>query len=650
MTREELLNKIKEADKAYYDDDNPIMTDVEYDKLVIEYTEKYGDKDLDYVGGNVKIGFKKFKHPIPLLSLAKVYDDDENILSKLDSFLEKCNGEVSIQRKIDGLTIASYFIVGEDFTGYEFCTRGKGGLVGEVLPNFIYDSSLRNKMDISVRGEAYITEENFEKIIKLQEKNNEKLFSNPRNAAAGILRNLEKSPYLDYISYTVYEYLMSSLKPSEQLKKLREETSFNVIDSLDKKCKDSKELLQDIRNFYDELINNDNIPFDGVVIKMNVTKTEDTLFGSTKHHPNDALAWKRVADKYEVKVTDVVWELGREKVTPVVNFEPTEMDGTIVRQATLHNLGFFKKLDISKGDIISVCKSGEIIPKVLSVAKRNGGEKLIAPEKCPICGEDLETRVNGDISELSCTNENCSGKLVNNIAFLASKDVLDIPGLSDKTAELLVSKDKVKYIYDIFNLTLEDIKALPGFKDKKAQNLYNAIQNTKEKDTPIRRAIKACCISGIGNNVGELLENKYKTIFNITIHLNKKDLKEIKGIGDKSVEALCSEEFLKRLLILNEILNIKEIREEVKEEPKEKLALSDTKWCITGKFEQLNKTKEEIADIIRDLGGVVESSVKKDTDYLLVNDINTVSTKAMKAKKYGVKLVTFDFIVGASMA
>ena len=646
MNREELLNKIKEADKAYYDDDNPIMTDAEYDRLVLEYAEKYGDKDLDYVPGKIKAEFKKFEHILPLLSLAKVYDDDENILSKLDSFLEKCDGEVSIQRKIDGLTIASYFIENED--KYIFCTRGKGGLVGEVLPNFIYNSNFKNKTNLAVRGEAYITEENFKKIIKLQEKNNKKLFSNPRNAAAGILRNLNKSPYLDYISYTVYEVIGSQFKPSDQLKTLKEQTSFNVITSIDKKFENAKDLLKEIRSVYENLNKDNDIPFDGVVIKMDIANGEN--LGRTGHHPNNAIAWKRIADRYEVKVTDVVWELGREKVTPVVNFEPTEMDGTIVRQATMHNLGFFNNFDLHKGDIISVCKSGEIIPKVLEVVQRNNGKKLEAPVKCPVCGEDLQIDTNDDISELICVNENCKGKLANNIAFLASKEVLDISGLSDKTAELLVSENKVNFIYDIFNLTLEDIKSLPGFKDKKAQNLFDAIQNTKEKEIPIRRIVKACCISGIGNNVGELLENKFKTIINITLNLNSDSLKDIKGIGDKAIESLTSEEFLKRLLLLNEILNIKEIREEVKEEIKENKALSRTKWCITGKFEQLNKTKEEIANIIRDLGGVVENSVKKDTDYLLVNDINTVSTKAMKAKKYGIKLVTFDFIIGASMA
>lgn len=646
MNREELLNKIKEADKAYYDDDNPIMTDAEYDRLVLEYAEKYGDKDLDYVPGKIKAEFKKFEHIVPLLSLAKVYDDDENILSKLDSFLEKCDGEVSIQRKIDGLTIASYFIENED--KYIFCTRGKGGLVGEVLPNFIYNSNFKNKTNLAVRGEAYITEENFKKIIKLQEKNNKKLFSNPRNAAAGILRNLNKSPYLDYISYTVYEVIGSQFKPSDQLKTLKEQTSFNVITSIDKKFENAKDLLKEIRSVYENLNKDNDIPFDGVVIKMDIANGEN--LGRTGHHPNNAIAWKRIADRYEVKVTDVVWELGREKVTPVVNFEPTEMDGTIVRQATMHNLGFFNNFDLHKGDIISVCKSGEIIPKVLEVVQRNNGKKLEAPVKCPVCGEDLQIDTNDDISELRCVNENCKGKLANNIAFLASKEVLDISGLSDKTAELLVSENKVNFIYDIFNLTLEDIKSLPGFKDKKAQNLFDAIQNTKEKEIPIRRIVKACCISGIGNNVGELLENKFKTIINITLNLNSDSLKDIKGIGDKAIESLTSEEFLKRLLLLNEILNIKEIREEVKEEIKENKALSRTKWCITGKFEQLNKTKEEIANIIRDLGGVVENSVKKDTDYLLVNDINTVSTKAMKAKKYGIKLVTFDFIIGASMA
>ena len=621
--------KIQAADKAYYDDDKPIMTDEEYDKLKRSYEEEYGV--LDYVPGNVKEGFEQFTHPVPLLSLNKLFDDDSDINSKISDIAKKF-GTVCLQPKIDGLTVAAYPNADGSYT---FVTRGRGGVTGEVLPAFIPSLSGTNMKagKFSVRGEAFITKPNFKTIQQLQVNKGEEPFSNPRNAAAGILRNKEKSPYLDYLSYVIYDIPGSHGSVKQDLE-LLSHTNFSVINY---KVSNGKDLLLLIRNYWQWLSEQD-MPVDGVVLKTYDMEDSYYVLGQTKHHPNNAIAWKRAADIYETKVTSVIWQVGRDKITPVAQLEPVEIDGTTISRATLHNFGFFKKLKLKRGDIVSLCKSGEVIPKVLSVTQRTGKFPIAAPSICPSCSHTLEVFSHDDIFDIRCTNSECKERIVQNIAFLAGKDVLDIKGLSESTARKIVDKfGTASRELVIFDLTVKDILSLPGFAQKSAENLYKNLLKSLQKPVTIPVLFKTCCVTGIGGSIGSILEKKFKNINSIIAALdNPLTLKRIEGIGDKTATVLTGDIFKAKLSEILELLTVAE-PEEKTEGP-----LKGTVWVITGK---LPISRTQVESLIMENGGDIAGAVSRKVDYLLTADITSNSTKTKKAQEFGVKIVTYDYLL-----
>ena len=666
MTKEELLGRIREADKAYYDDDAPIMTDKEYDGLRRLFTMRYGKKELDYVPGGAKAEFGKYRHPIPLLSLGKIHDDDAEADKKIQRFVDKVGFKnIAIEPKIDGITIAA---VPQNNGKCSFVTRGRNGIEGEILPEFIsrYSSDGMNNSGKTVRGEAYITNSDFSKILKIQEENGEKPFANSRNAVSGILRNIEGSQFVDYLSFLVYEIPGSADTVKKQLLDIRMNTKFPVIPAFGYNnalygFSGVASIKVALQQFYNDWcrgkikvcdITSDEIPIDGLVIKYNEENSYEK-YGVTGHHPNNAIAWKKTADEYETRVRDVTWQVGRDSVTPVAELEPIEIDGTTVSRATLHNLGFFNGLSLSAGDTVVICKSGEIIPKILRVSMHGDGQKLNAPTICPSCGHELTvaSRVRPDgtkVSELLCENSNCSQRVAQNIAFLASKDVLDIRGLSEQTALKIVEAMAPCDETVIFSLTENDLRKLPKFGEVSAKNLYEAITEAKNKPVTIPTLVKAACVTGIGNNVGGILENNFGSIDNI-LKLTRESLSGINGIGPKTIDILVSDRFKTKFKNISDILSVKTASKEL---PKERLAASDTVWVITGKFiiGDRHVTREEIVELIESIGGKVGNSITKDTDYLLVANENTVSTKAQKAKKYGTRIVTFGFLQGMLQA
>lgn len=623
--------KIQAADKAYYDDDKPIMTDEEYDKLKRSYEEEYGT--LDYVPGNVKEGFEQFTHPVPLLSLNKLFDDDSDINSKISDIAKKF-GTICLQPKIDGLTVAAYPNADGSYT---FVTRGRGGITGEILPAFIPSLSGTNMKagNFSVRGEAFITKQNFKIIQQLQVSKGEEPFSNPRNAAAGILRNKEKSPYLDYLSYIVYDIPGSHGSVKQDLELLAQ-TNFSVINY---KVSNGKDLLLLIRNYWQWLSEQD-IPVDGVVLKTYDMEDSYYVLGQTKHHPNNAIAWKRAADIYETKVTSVIWQVGRDKITPVAQLEPVEIDGTTISRATLHNFGFFKKLKLKRGDVVSLCKSGEVIPKVLSVTQRTGKFPIAAPSVCPSCSHKLEVFSHDDIFDIRCTNPECKERIVQNIAFLAGKDVLDIKGLSESTARKIVDKfGTASRELVIFDLTVKDILSLPGFAQKSAENLYGNLLKSLQKPVTIPVLFKTCCVTGIGGSVGSILEKKFKNINSIIAALdNPLTLKRIEGIGDKTATVLTGDTFKAKLNDILELLTVVESKEET-EGP-----LTGTVWVITGK---LPISRTQVESLIMENGGDIAGAISRKVDYLLTANITSDSTKTKKAREFGIKIVTYDYLLNA---
>lgn len=624
-----LRRKIEAADHAYYDQDTLIMSDKEYDDLRRSYEEQYGS--LDYVPGKVKEGFETFKHPTPLLSLDKIYDDDPDITEKIENILVKFGGTVSLQPKIDGLTVAAYKVENE----IVFVTRGRKGIEGEILPAFIPNLShadIIQDKDLVVRGEVYLLKTKFNEIVKIQEAQGESLFANPRNAAAGILRNKDISPYLPYLSYLVYEIPGSDLSTKEQLDILTKQTGFSVIET--KICNDH--LLENVRSMYDDLKDKD-IPIDGIVIKPFSLKNSYTLLGQTMHHPNNAIAWKKAADIYQTTVTNVLWQTGRERITPVAVLKPIDIDGTTVTRATLHNYGFLKKLQLRKGDTVNICKSGEVIPKILSVYQRTSGLLFSKPAFCPSCEYPTEVYTHDDITDVCCVNPYCQERVVQNMDFLTSKEVLDVKGFSKDTARKIVKMygTQEKELV-LFSMTINKILSLPGFAKKSAENLYRSLLDALTKPVTIPVFIKACCVSGIGASVGTILEKEFGTLTKIREALNnRKKLEGIQGIGSKTAAILASPDFIEKFEALEELLTVRE--SDITEGK-----LSGTVWVITGK---LPISRVQAENLIQSNGGIVTNTVSKKTDYLLTTDIVSSSKKMQKAKELGIKIVSYDYLL-----
>lgn len=646
MEKEEMLALIKKADEAYYDKDSPIMEDKEYDSLREEYISKFGSEDLDYVPGNVNKEFKHFKHPYPVVSLAKVKQGENSKIIEKAKKLES----LIIEPKLDGLTIVAYPVDGK----YIFVTRGSG-TEGDVLPNFIskYENVIPTN-DWIIRGEVFITEDNFNKIKEMQVNNGETPFKNSRNAAAGILRGKERSPYIDYLTYVCYDILNSDEKHSEVISNIHNNTVFDsvaviavtaditVMPSCCHAVINNYETLPaNLYDFYTEYLSN-GIPIDGLVIKSNAENSL-TKFGSTGHHPNNAFAYKTAQDTYETTITGVRWDLGRKYLTPVAIFEPVEIDNTVITNASLHNWNIISKLGgIRIGDIVEIEKANEIIPQIVRVKEKSDADIIKPPSYCPCCGGELKEE-NGQIF---CDNDYCSEKLSQNIAYLGSKHVLDIKGMSIETARKIVNKinaDNPGYLLDstcaflVFELGYDFIKELHGFGEKSASNLFNAIKNSI-KEVDLAHAIAACCFNGIGVTVGQILEKEFKNVNGLVagLKLGEERIKKLNGIGPIVAKTICSDNFISTFELVTKYVNIVEPKSSsvtsVINTPEKVLT-----FVFTGKMEY---PRQHYESMIISHGHKVGSSCNSKTDYLIIADTDSTSVKAKKARDLGITLIS----------
>lgn len=645
MTREEQLKAIKSADNAYYNLNNPTMTDQEYDALRTDYIEKYGSDDLNYVPGN-SITSRKFKHPIEVTSLAKV---DEDEVAKLKSEIKRL-GSVVIEPKYDGLTVVAY---PKEDGSYFFVTRGSGN-EGDILKYFNDENLAGSNTKYAIRGEAFMTQENFEKMNADLIKNGEEPKANPRNAAAGILNPARKevSPYLNLISYICYDVIGLDVSESEKLNYITantpfEPTSFCVFNSDD----DLDTIVKYISNRRNEIVENNTYPIDGMVVKSN----EDgslKKFGSTDHHPKNAFAVKSCQSAVYSILKNVSWQLGKTgALTPIAEFDPIHILGSTVSKASLSNPDEIKRLGLKIGDKIGVIKAREIIPKI--VINNGGGNKdIVIPDKCPSCGQSLIK--NGPV--LQCQNELCNEKIAQKIAFMGSKKVLNIDGLSIQTARKIVN-----YFYDnytdllesegqniIFYLKKEDILKLDGFSEKSANNLYKSIQDaTTPNKVSIPRFIKACCVDSIGEDIGKILAREYGSLQSmydaLSPTMHSKDeytfihdkLNGLDGIGKETAKIVLSEDFWTS--INNLWSYIEPADYELPNAESSNSNISGKVFVLTGK---MPKKRNEYETMITSKGGIVAGSVSKNTDYLVIADVNSTSSKAEKARKLGTKLIS----------
>ena len=645
MTREAQLNAIKSADNAYYNLNNPTMTDQEYDALRTDYIEKYGSDDLNYVPGN-SITSRKFKHPIEVTSLAKV---DEDEVAKLKSEIKRL-GSVVIEPKYDGLTVVAY---PKEDGSYFFVTRGSGS-EGDILKWFKNEKLTGSNTKYAIRGEAFMTQENFEKMNADLIKNGEEPKANPRNAAAGILNPARKevSPYLNLISYICYDVIGLDVSESEKLNYITtntpfDPTSFYAFNSDD----DLDTIVKYISNRRNEIVENNTYPIDGMVVKSN----EDgslKKFGSTDHHPKNAFAVKSCQSAVYSILKNVSWQLGKTgALTPIAEFDPIHILGSTVSKASLSNPDEIKRLGLKIGDKIGVIKAREIIPKI--VINNGGGNKdIVIPDKCPSCGKSLIK--NGPV--LQCQNELCNEKIAQKIAFMGSKKVLNIDGLSIQTARKIVNYFYYNYTdllesegqNIIFYLKKEDILKLDGFSEKSANNLYKSIQDvTLPNKVSIPRFIKACCVDSIGEDVGKILAMEYGSLQSmydaLSPTMRSKDeytfiydkLNSLDGIGKETAKVVLSEDFWTS--INNLWSYIEPAYYDLPNTESSDSNISGKIFVLTGK---MPKKRNEYEAMIISKGGIVAGSVSKNTDYLVIADVSSTSSKAVKARKLGTKLIS----------
>lgn len=613
MTREEHLAAIKQADRAYYEKDHPLLSDAAYDELRKSYIDEYGSEDLDYTPGAVAAEFIPFHHPIPVTSLAKIKDGETE---KFHKWREKLS-PIVLEPKYDGLTVVAY---PQKNGSYKFVTRGSG-TDGEVLPNFIskYEGDVFAKGTYAIRGEVMLTKEAFREIQNDQIARDEEPFRQIRNAAAGILRNKERSPYIDKLTYICYDVVGWDVSEKRKLDYIRNNTPFETTQCSDDYVMDTPDdyIWERAKTIFNDV--GRDLPLDGIVMK---TQKESSLaeLGSTAHHPNNGVALKPRRSLFKTTLRDIEFSVGRTKVTPVAIFDPVIIDDTEVTRASIHNRDYFNEMALCEGDTIFVYKSNEIIPQIDSVI-HNGGEEFQWP--------------NAEIGK--------DKVLVRDIMHMVSKPVLDIKGFSEKTARKLVSGGFVENRNDIFELNVAELSRIEGLGKVSAQKLVDQLDARKDM-LPFSRFMKALCIPGIGAHVGDAIQNAYPSIGDFVEMLHSENtsaqqkidqLKEIDGIGPETAVTIEGPDFDEAFYQLHQ--HIRSIKWDYQEKPREGAKLSGKSFVLTGKMEHPRSYYEEL---IQKAGGTVQSAVSSKTDYLVIADTSSTSSKAQKARKLGTKLIS----------
>ena len=652
---EEIINLRKQLEiwaNKYYDEDNPVVSDYEYDmtmnrlkKLEKEFPELVTKDSLTQkVGGHVKDGFTKVEHEVPLQSLQDIFSFEE-----LEEFKERVykaaeeNGikekdvKFVVETKIDGLSAALEYKNGKFIRG---ATRGNG-LVGEDVTENLktiksIPKELAEPINIIVRGEVFIGKKEFEKMNEEQELNEEKTFANARNAAAGSLRQLDsritKKRPLDIYIFNVQKIegkeFNSHFEELNYLKKL----GFNVNPVL-VQCNNIPEAIEAIKNIGDE---REDLTFgiDGAVIKVDNLNLRE-IMGSTSKVPRWAIAYKYPPESKETKLTNIICQVGRTgAITPMAILEPVKVAGSVISKTTLHNEDFIKEKDIRIGDTIVVQKAGDVIPEILEVKKekRDGSEQIFEmPKFCPVCGAPVIREEGEAVSR--CIGIECPAKLLRNIIHFVSRECMNIDGLGDKIIEQLISKELISNIADIYYLTLEDIASLKKNGQKFAQNLIDAINNSKNNE--LYRLIAALGIRHIGVKAAKTLAKKYRSMDNL-MEATLEDLRMVEDIGEISAKSIY--DFFKQEQTIDLINRLKEANVNMIEVEEEGIddRFKGLTFVLTGTLSKF--TRKEASDLIEKFGGKTSSSVSKKTNYLLAGE--DAGSKLTKAQSLGVEIIS----------
>lgn len=642
MTKEEYsinIEKLISWAKAYYVDDEPIASDEEYDKLARECLE-FENKNPNLinpnspnrrVGGAILKGFKKANHLSRMWSQEDVFNDKE-----LEDWIKRAskvgdNLEFFCQPKFDG---ASLNLIYENGILKQAITRGDGEIGEDVTQNAMTIQSIpleiAEKSLIEIRGEVVIKKSDFEAINIERLKNSEATFANPRNAAAGSLRQLDSSitskRKLFFNAWGVGQNSLNFEKTSQMM---------DYIFSLGFVKTPMQTLVKnidDIKKLYENMIKKrDTFPMllDGMVIKIDDITTQQDL-GFTQKFPRWSCAYKFPAVEKTTKLKDIILQVGRTGVvTPVAIVEPVLIEGANVERATLHNFDEIQRLDLKIGDEIIIIRSGDVIPKITKVLKdrRDGNEKeILKPTICPDCSSELLIE---DIM-IKCQNLDCPSRVVNSIIYFASKNCLNIDGLGDKIVELLVNEKKIFDILDLYSLKYEDLENLEGFKEKKINNLLNAIENSKNSE--LYRVLTALGIEHIGEVASKSICSKFGLDL---VDVSFEDLISIDGIGEQMANSFLEFFRVNRQFVLK-LFDILKPKVTIKEEAKDNPFKNKT-VVITG---TMSKSRDEIKLFLEDLGAKVSSSVSKKTDFLIYGE--DAGSKYDKAIELGIEILTED--------
>ena len=524
----QLREKLEYYAKKYYDEDNPEISDFEYDMMMNElknlekeFPELITKESLTQkVGGTVKEGFEKVTHEVPLQSLQDIFDFEE--LKAFDIRMKKASEEYNlpleyvVETKIDGLSVSLEYRNGEFYRG---ATRGNGTVGEDVTDNLktvkTIPKKLKENINITVRGEVFISKADFEKLNEEREILEEPLFANARNAAAGSLRqldsNITKKRPLDIYCFNVQKSDINFKSHYESLEYLKK-IGFNVNPVI-YKCLNIQEVIDGINKIGE---NREDLTFgiDGAVVKVDNLELREKI-GTTFKAPKWAIAYKYPPEKKETILKDIVCNVGRTgAITPMAILEPVKVAGSTISKTTLHNEDFIKEKDLRIGDTVVIQKAGDVIPEVVEVVKekRTGKEKKFEmPTVCPVCGSTA-VREEGE-AVLRCIGIECSAKLLRSIVHFVSKDCMNIKGLGYAIVEELINRKLINNIADIYYLKLEDIASLKKNGTKFAQNLIDAIQESKSND--LSRLINSFGIRHVGTKSAKILAGKFKTMDNL---------------------------------------------------------------------------------------------------------------------------------------
>lgn len=641
---EELTALLKEAGYRYYVLDDPTMPDFEYDHLLRELENLEAahpelaaeDSPTKRVGGEAVSQFEKVAHPVPLMSLQDVFSMEE-----LNDFLGKIleadpDTAFSVEPKIDGLSVALEYVDGQFVRG---ATRGDGTVGEDVTENLKTIHSIPMKLEnapsrLIVRGEVFMPKKSFEKLNARQEAEGKPLFANPRNAAAGSLRQLDpkiaaKRGLDIYVFNVQLAEGMTFTSHSETLEFLKN-LKFKVIPY--QKLRTLSEIDEEVASINE---NREKLicDIDGAVIKVDDLQQRETL-GSTAKFPRWAAAYKYPPEIKPTVVEDIVVQVGRTGVlTPKAVVRPVRLAGTTVTNATLHNQDFITQRDIRIGDTVLIRKAGEIIPEILEVELSKRPEGTIAyhlPERCPVCGAKVAQDEDGAF--IRCTGAECPAQLSRNIAHFASRDAMDIEGLGSAIVESLIEKGLIKSPADIYYLTLEDIKSLWKSGSKAAEKLLTAIENSKQQD--VSRLIYALGIRQVGAKTGKVLASAFGSL-DALVEASVEVLTEVPDVGGITAQSIYdwfrqeqSKHLVERLRQAGVNFESKRVLTDNRFEGKT--------FVLTGALSKF--TREEATEKIELLGGKASGSVSKKTSFVVVGE--NAGSKERKARELGIPILT----------